>query len=492
MAPPRVTVVGLGPGRPGLVSQEAQAALSGPAPVYLRTARHPSAALAAGAPSFDHLYESAPSLDEVYRGIVEELVAAATRHGEVVYAVPGSPSVAERAVELLQADIRVQTAVLPGVSFAEVAFSRLAVDPLAVGARLVDGHRFEVSVAGESGPWLVGQCDTPQVMSEVKLVVGEVLDYQPAQPEITVTVLQRVGLPDERVVQVPWYELDRGVVEPDHLTSVWVPRLPAPVAPEVARLAELGRALRQGCPWDREQTHQSLARYLVEETYEALEAIDELGPDGEGYDHLEEELGDVLFQVVFHAQLAAEQGRFNLADVARGAHDKLVARHPHVFGDVVVDSAADVARNWEQIKRSEKGRGEGGALQGVPKGLPSLLYSYKLQGRARSVGFDWPSAEEALGKVDEELGELRAELAGAGQGSREELGDLLFAVVNVARHLEVEPETALRDAANKFRHRFEAVEALAAARGLQLASMGLEAMDQLWEEVKAGEAGHGS
>ena len=158
----------------------------------------------------------------------------------------------------------------------------------------------------------------------------------------------------------------------------------------------------------------------------------------------------------------------------------------------MVDSAADVARNWEQIKRSEKGRGEGGALQGVPKGLPSLLYSYKLQGRARSVGFDWPSAEEALGKVDEELGELRAELAGAGQGSREELGDLLFAVVNVARHLEVEPETALRDAANKFRHRFEAVEALAAARGLQLASMGLEAMDQLWEEVKAGEAGHGS
>jgi tetrapyrrole methylase family protein/MazG family protein len=236
----------------------------------------------------------------------------------------------------------------------------------------------------------------------------------------------------------------------------------------------------------------------LEESYEALEAIEELGTDGSGYEHLEEELGDVLFQVVFHSVLASEEGQFALADVAGNVHDKLVSRHPHVFGDVEAATAEDVNRNWEQIKRKEKGRAS--IMDDVPRDLPALLYAHKIQRKAASAGFDWEGAEGALPKIGEELSELTEAMAadrpalsdGAtrrrDEGAvRDELGDLLFAVVNVARHLKVDPEAALREATAKFRRRFMAVEALAAERGSELSQLDLGQLDVLWEEVKARE-----
>jgi tetrapyrrole methylase family protein/MazG family protein len=266
----------------------------------------------------------------------------------------------------------------------------------------------------------------------------------------------------------------------------------------MVRLEELGRTLRAKCPWDRQQTHQSLTRYLVEESYEVLEAIDELGTEGTGYEHLEEELGDVLFQVVFHSVLASEEGQFALSDVARNVHDKLVGRHPHVFGDVDAKTPEQVSKNWEQIKKREKGRTS--TMDDVPRNLPALLYAHKIQSRAATVGFDWESAEGAFPKISEELAELSVAIAAAQTSSgsstgprpsveavREELGDLLFAVVNVARHLMVDPETALREATAKFRRRFGAVEALAAERGLDLSVLDLAALDALWSDVKAAE-----
>ena len=197
-----------------------------------------------------------------------------------------------------------------------------------------------------------------------------------------------------------------------------------------------------------------------------LEAIDGLGPDGEGIDHLEEELGDLLFQVVFHATLAAEEGWFTLADVARGIHDKLVHRHPHVFGAVEADTADQVMTNWEQIKQGEKGRAS--MMDGIPGHLPSLLYAHKVQRKAASVGFDWDGVAGAWPKIAEETAELEAAMAGGSSAAgdstvAEELGDLLFAVVNVARHLDIDPEAALRAATAKFRDRFEARRA--AGRG---------------------------
>ena len=489
--------MGLGPGRPGLITSEAMAAIGATPVRWLRTSRHPSAGAVPGARSFDYLYETAQSLDEVYGGIVEALVSSARADGSVIYAVPGSPVVAERTVELLREDDRVTAVVLPGVSFADLAFERLGVDPLAAGVRLVDGHRFAAEVAGLSGPLLVGQCDSLQVLTEVKLTIASVLDQLPGHDGPEVTVLARLGLPGESVTVMPWHDLDRAVA-PDHLTSVWLPRLADPFAAEMVRLEELGRTLRAKCPWDRQQTHQSLTRYLLEESYEVLEAIDELGPEGTGYEHLEEELGDVLFQVVFHSVLASEEGQFALSDVARNVHDKLVGRHPHVFGDVDAKTPEQVSKNWEQIKKKEKGRTS--TMDDVPRNLPALLYAHKIQSRAATVGFDWESAEGAIPKISEELAELSVAIAaaqpnpGSSAGSevsagavREELGDLLFAVVNVARHLEVDPETTLREATAKFRRRFGAVEALAAERGLELSMLDLAALDVLWVDVKAAE-----
>jgi tetrapyrrole methylase family protein/MazG family protein len=310
---------------------------------FVRTNRHPAVAARGDCIAIDGVYEAAEAIEDVYPEIVERLVAAATTHGAALYAVPGSPTVAERSFELLVADDRVELTVVPGMSFADRAWARLGVDPIAAGARIVDGPRFAVDAAGERGPLLVAQCDRREVLSEVKLAVG---DPSPARA----VVLQGLGGPDERIVEVDWADLDR-TIEPDHLTSVWIPELAAPVAVELARFDELVRHLRRECPWDREQTHSSLARYLLEESYETLDALDHLDPaSGDGMDHLCEELGDLLFQVVFHATLAAEEGRFTLADVARGISAKLVGRHPHVFGDASAADADEVAARWEQLK----------------------------------------------------------------------------------------------------------------------------------------------
>ena len=236
--------------------------------------------------------------------------------------------------------------------------------------------------------------------------------------------------------------------------------------------------------WNREQTHASLKRHLLEESYEVLDAIDALdGDDPEsGFEELEEELGDLLFQVVFHSVLGAEEGHFTLADVARGIHDKLVYRHPHVFAAVEVDGTAAVLANWEELKAAGKSRAS--LMEGIPSALPALAYAAKVQKKAATVGFDWDDVAGALPKIAEELGEL-VEVLDSPDEAAAELGDLLFAVVNVARHLGVDAEGALRSATAKFRARFEGVELLAADRGLVLRSLDLAALDALWDEVKA-------
>jgi tetrapyrrole methylase family protein/MazG family protein len=462
-----VVVAGLGPADADLLTAASLDAIERIPTQFIRTSRHPAASAAPRAQSFDHVYESAATIDEVYPAIAEALVTAATAANDdaILYLVPGSPSVAERTVELLRADDRVDVEVLAAVSFLDLVWDRLGIDPLAAGVRVVDGHRFAVEAAGDRGPLLVGQCDSSNVLSEIKLAVDG--DGPPGD----VVVLQRLGLPEESVTTVAWADLDRAV-EPDHLTSIYIPTLAEPVGFELVRFAELVRTLRQRCPWDQEQTHRSLTRHLLEETYEVLEAIESDDPA-----HLEEELGDLLFQVYFHATLGAEAGEFTLADVARGIHDKLVRRHPHVFGDVSADTPDAVVANWEQIKKDEKGRAS--LMDGIPGDLPSLLYAHKVQRKAASVGFDWESVDGAYPKVTEELAELQDD------PSDDELGDLLFAVVNVARHLEIDPETALRGATAKFRDRFMIVEQLAGERGIDMTAADLPTLDGLWDEAKA-------
>jgi tetrapyrrole methylase family protein/MazG family protein len=470
----RVVVGGLGPAGPDLLTAATIAAVERMPRRWLRTARHPSAASVPGPETFDFLYETAASLDAVYAGIVDALVEDAGAHGEVLYLVPGSPLVAERSVELLLADERVDVELLPALSFLDLAWARLGVDPLAGGVRLVDGQRFAVEAAGERGPLLVAQCDSRAVLSEVKLaaagpkaVAGEGVGEA--------VVLHHLGLADEAVFEVEWDDLDR-TVDPDHLTSLYLPALAAPVASEMARFAELVRTLRERCPWDREQTHTTLTRHLLEETYEVLEAIEDLErrrPDeverADGFAHLEEELGDLLFQVVFHATLAAEEGAFTLADVARTVHDKLVGRHPHVFGTVQADTTGAVLRNWEQIKKTEKGHAS--LMEGIAGDLPSLLYAHKVQRKAASVG------------VEPEVALAEATARAGADPTHEEVGALLFAAVDFARRAGVDPEAALRGVSGAFRDRFQATERLAAARGVDLSELTAGEVAALWKEA---------
>jgi tetrapyrrole methylase family protein/MazG family protein len=380
----------------------------------------------------------------------------------------------------------VSLVVHPCVSFLDLAFARLGIDPVASSVRVVDGESFAVDAAGERGPLVVAQCWNTSVLSDIKLSVE-------SPSEGTVTVLHHLGLADERVWEVAWDDLDRSFA-PDHLTSLWIPTLAAPVAGELTALDQLVRILRQRCPWDRRQTHGSLGRHLLEESYEVLEAIDavaavdaaietgsapgtELGHrEEQAVAHLEEELGDLLFQVYFHAALAAEAGRFTLADVARGVHDKLVSRHPHVFGDVVAQTPEEVATNWEAQKLVEKGRSS--VTEGIPAALPALALAAKLQRKAVAVGMVLPGVTEETIRVAEGVSSLAAgdpargeaaTVAGPapsdaggpvdGEGGRADqaslIGELLFSLVNVARALGIDPESALRARATGFRSSVE-------------------------------------
>lgn len=480
---PTVVVVGLGPAGVDLLTVATLEAIEAHPVRFVRTVRHPSVSVVVGAESFDHVYDTADTMDEVYHTIAAHLVGQARVHGTVLYAVPGSPVVAEHTVELLLADPSVSVELVPALSFVDLAWVRLGIDPVAVGARIVDGHCFDVEAAGTSGALLVAQCDRPEVLESVKLAVGDMLESAGISDADAphLTVLQQLGGPDEQVVTVPWFELDR--IQPDHLTSVWLPPMGATLSAEVARLAALVATLRDQCPWDREQTHGSLRPHLLEEAHEVLEALDVLAAmelasahgdtnddtahanSDDPYGHLAEELGDLLFQVVFHSTLAAEQGQFTLADVATGVHDKLRDRHPHVFGDALATSADEVAGNWEQAKKVEKGRAS--VFDGIPSGLPALARAAKVLRKASVV----PGATGDTGSSDTAGGETaagdgRAHVAlpdpsqAAVEGDIEgEVGAILLGVVADARRRGVDPESALRRVTAQFEAAVRAVEA---------------------------------
>jgi tetrapyrrole methylase family protein / MazG family protein len=455
---PRVTVVGLGPAGAELLGPGVAETMARARRAFVRTARHPAASAFDWAGSFDHLYESADTFDEVYAGIVDDLVAAAREGGDVAYAVPGSPLVAERTVDLLRQDERVDVIVVPALSFLDLAWSRLAIDPLDEGVRLTDAASFP----GPGDAALIGQCWTRALLSEVKLSAGDTEDLP--RP----VILHHLGLDDELVLEIDWWDLDR-TLEPDHLTSVFVParRVPASSASsagaEMQRLVALMDTLRERCPWDRAQTHATLAPHLVEETYEVLDALASLGrpDDTAGSAHLEEELGDLLFQIVFHARLASERDRFDLADVARGVHDKLVRRHPHVFGDVEAENAERVEQNWEAIKKSEKGRRS--VTEGIPSGLPALMLADKLARKARSVGLDPADAGDARAALEAVLHAAPSERhpdhpRAEGSAIDHVVGELLFSVADLAQRAGIDAEQALRAYALRWRDEIMAAE----------------------------------
>lgn len=477
-----ITVVGLGAGSPSALSQQAWETLRSGKPVWLRTAIHPTVERLHKAGiafhSFDDLYEQAQSFEELYAQIVEQLLRL-EREGDLVYAVPGHPLVGEETVRLLLQQARqrqVTVKIVGSSSFIEPTLEALGLC-LTDGLQLLDALNAQQTIPDQWMPVLYYQVYDQWVASELKLWL---MRYYPE--EHPVQVVRAAGVEGkQQVQQVPLYQLDRVTV--DHMTSVYVPPLPSDARRDFAGLVHIVARLRGpgGCPWDREQTHSSLRPYLLEEAYEVLDAIN-TGDDMK----LCEELGDVLLQVVLHAQLAREESRFDIQDVIAQQCEKLVRRHPHVFGDVEVADSAEVLRNWERIKAQEKGQQlPSSVMDGVIPSLPALVFAMEVSKRAVKVGFEWPNLQSVLEKFREEQQELAEAIE---QGEREhieaEIGDLLFTLVNIARHLKIDPEQALHAMVRRFIVRFQQMESLARERGKPLESLSLDEWDQLWEEVK--------
>ena len=475
-------MVGLGPGGLERLAGEPRDLVLDPARrVVLRTIEHPAAAQLAArrqVEACDDLYESAVGFDEVYAAIADRVLARAAT-GPVTYAVPGSAAVGERAVPLIRAAAAadgVGLEIHPGESFLDLVWVRTGCDPIADGVQVLDGRALPDPLQLHL-PTVVTQVDRAEVLADVAVALGRTLGG-----DTPVIVLDRLGGDDEAVVTTTLRDLPRYPSGPR--TSLYL----APPPNGWFGLVTTNRRLRRECPWDREQTHHSLLPHLIEETYETVEAISRLGDDAPGgepdfgaYAEVEEELGDLLLQVVFHATLAEEPGAFGVEEVAEAIRRKLVLRHPHVFGDVQADDASTVKANWEQIKAGEKGRAS--LMDDVPQAMPALSRADKLQRRAASVGFDWTEAGPVLEKLREEVEELAADLDHPERAAHE-LGDVLFSVVNLARHLGLDPEVAFRRANDRFADRFREVERLAEASGTALGDLSLDELDALWERAK--------
>lgn len=444
--------------------------------VFVRTYSHPAVQdlLSEGAKleSFDEYYEQGKSFEEVYEKIVSRLERELLNHEKVFYAVPGHPAVAERSVRLIVDKLMPKFNVIlhPAVSFLDSIFTTIPIDP--IQGLLIRNYDALKSSGLTGKEWLI----IPQVYSA--LIASDVkLDLMEVYPdEALVIIVQGLGTPEQIVWNVVLYELDH--YEFDHLTTVLVP--PNKDVISMTKLQEVMKTLRapKGCPWDREQTHETLKPYLIEESYEVLEAIEQ-----KDMYNLTEELGDLLLQVIFHAQVAHEEGEFEFEDVLRGIIQKLIRRHPHVFGDIHVDNSEEVLRNWDVIKKQEKGEQRSEGWFHFPQALPALMLAAKTQKAVAKVGFDWPDIEGPIAKVQEELRELQ-EAMNSGEGIEEEFGDILFALVNLARFLKLEPEDSLRKAVHKFQNRFEKMAQLSLETGGKLGNMTLEEMNFYWEKAK--------
>lgn len=466
-----ITVVGLGPGSIDRVPGAVRDLLMDPErTVVVRTLHHPAArdlAEAREVQTCDDLYEASDAYDEIYEAIAARVLEASS-DGPVVYAVPGSPLVGEFAVrKLLASGSPVE--VIPGESFIDAALAEMGYDPLDRGLQILNGHDLPDPLILDK-PTIIAHLDKPLVLADVAAAVDRVT------PEgAEVVLLVGLGTDQAEVRRAEPSRLDTSLA--GSLTSLYVDVEPGGLVGAVRAM----RVLRDECPWDREQTHESLAKYLVEETHELIDAIVALAADpGDliAYAEVEDELGDVLLSVLFHAVIAREAGVFDIDDVAEVLRQKLVRRHPHVFGDVVVESASEVKSNWDRIKAAESGGERESVLEGVPSGMPSLQRASKVQNRAAKIGFDWDAAPAVLEKVREEIDELADAIDGRGDAPAE-LGDLLFSVVNLARHLHADPELALAAATQRFEQRFRMMEAEGPLEGLTLAEL-----DERWERAK--------
>lgn len=479
---PGITIVGLGPGDPSLMTRQAWQLLQEIEEIYLRTRMHPTVA---GFPaglrvhSFDHYYEEGASFDEVYENIIETILTLSHRESGVVYGVPGHPFVAEMTcpeITRRAKEAGIPVTVVEGLSFLEPTFSLLGIDPLPQTA-VLDALQLTTShhpPFPPNTPAVIAQIHSPLVASDVKLTL--MANYADNHK---VHLVHGAGTPNPLVEDLPLHDIDHSQ-NIGLLTTLYIPPLADNTSFEVFQEIIAHLRAPEGCPWDRDQTHQSLRSYLMEETFEVLAALDSGNQEA-----LREELGDLLLQIVLHTQIAHEYGEFSMPDVLQGIHDKLIRRHPHVFSDLEVDDKNIVLENWEKIKsaeREENGLETKGILEGVSKALPALVQAKTYQERVNRVGFDWPNVKGVFEKIEEETLEIKN--ASSADEYEHEIGDLLFSAVNLARWYQVDAESALRSANARFRKRFEILEGEVRSQGRDLTELSLEELDILWNSSK--------
>ncbi len=479
----KITIIGLGAGDLDQLPLGVYKKLIHSENLYVRTEEHPVLEQLKSEgitwKSFDHIYESQDQFEEVYKAIVSELLLLA-KGSPIIYAVPGHPLVAEKTVQLLleaQREGKAIVAIEGGQSFLDPIFGALHIDPIE-GFQLLDGTSFKRDDVQMNSHVLIGQVYDAFSASEVKLTLMEKYpdDYK-------VTLVTAAGSTSEKLQEISLYELDR-VMELDNLTTLYVP----PVTrmenrtKEWQTFREVIATLRgpNGCPWDKEQTHSTLKKYAIEEVYELLQAIDE-----EDDNHIVEELGDVLLQVFLHAQIGEDDGYFSMEDILASITEKMIRRHPHVFGDERLEDSAEVLRNWQEIKDAEKKDIDKSILDGEHRADSSLLTSYNYQKRAAKYGFDWPEVTEAWKKFEEELAEWREELrAGSIETQTDELGDVLFTIVNLSRFYGLSPELAMMQANEKFKRRFQYIEKNVGKGRGDFSLYSLDELDEFWNEAK--------
>lgn len=421
--------------------------------------------------SFDHYYVNEERFEKVYDRIVETLLKKAVGKS-IIYAVPGHPMLAEKTVQLLLEQQEVKVNIFGGQSFLDDLFTTLKIDPIE-GFQFVDATLFDRAELNYRQHLIFCQVYDRYVASEVKLTLLE--DLPADHP---VTIVDAVGSADEVIKTIPLQELDHSL-RVSNLMSLYIP----PISKEelnhtFPRLKEIIETLRgpNGCEWDRSQTHESLREYLIEEVYEVIDAIDDQNDEA-----IIEELGDVLLQVMLHSQIGEDNGYFTINDVIQGITNKMIYRHPHVFSH----STGDIAQSWDELKQAEKNGRSHSMLADIPKSLPALVKAFKMQKKAARVGFDWTDVNEVWLKLDEEIEEVKLAIAANDQTKIEhELGDVIFSLVNLARHYKINPEIALNQTNKKFMTRFNYIEEKLATKGKKLINSSLAEMDVYWEEAK--------
>lgn len=481
-----IKIVGLGPGAPEALTVGTIKALEECNNIFFRTEKHPTVDYLKekmkNFKTYDHFYEEGSSFDEVYENIANALIEEYKNNSDLIYAVPGHPLVAEKSVINLMNLCKknnISYKILPAVSFIDAMMDSLEIDPIE-GLKVIDAFDIKNQILDKRIGTIITQVYNPLIASEVKL---ELANYYHDETEII--YVRAAGIEgEESIRKIKLYELDMQE-DIDYLTSVYIPK-DLDNKKDFYDLVKIIEKLRsdEGCPWDREQTHESIKNELIEEAYEVVEAINNDDIDG-----IIEELGDVLLHVVFHGIIGEEDGYFNTSDIIEAISNKMIYRHPHVFEDKKCNTSEEVLENWDDLKKKEKQlETVTDELEAIAKSLPSLIRAHKVQKKAAKVGFDWDNVEDAAKKVTEELNEV-LDVYKSNNKDRiiDEVGDLFFACVNVARFLDVNEEEAVNRTISKFINRFSYIEKSATKKGLNLNDMSLEEMDVLWNEAKTHE-----